>query len=81
MTKQQLLHLITQLQDDTYFWLLWTPIWIYARKISVQRMKDGTTITQCDKLMCTCNLNEEISSVINRETSAHTGQTVQRHTR
>jgi len=44
-------------------------------------MKDGTTITQCDKLMCTCDLNEEISSVINRETSAHTGQTVQRHTR
>jgi len=43
-------------------------------------MKDGT-ITQCDKLMCTCDLNEEISSVINRETSAHTGQTVQRHTR
>lgn len=38
-------------------------------------MKDGTTITQCAKLMCTRNLNEEISSVINRETSAHTDQT------
>lgn len=39
-------------------------------------MKDGTTITQCAKLMmCTRNLNEEISRVINRETSAHAGQT------
>lgn len=37
-------------------------------------MKDGTT-NQRAKLMCTRNLNEEISSVINRETSAHTGQT------
>lgn len=39
-------------------------------------MKDVTTISQCAKLMmCTRSLNEEISSVINRETSARTGQT------
>lgn len=55
------------------FSVLWTLNWINACS---ENERDGTTITQCTRLMmCTRNLNEEISRVINRETSARTGQT------